>query len=296
MTWLVFALLAACIWTVVNVVDKYVIGHEFRDPVVAIVLKSYVTFLVFACASAFSGSDIAIGGRFILPSMLAGACVSACIYFYYSSLRNGDMSKVVPLFSAAPLFTLLLGAVFLGERFAPLTYAGIILIVLGAVTISARHLRHHITFDRAALFALGVAATSSIRSVLVKAPADETTIWPLLFWIGLGSAITATPMLIAHFGHIKIHSKKRFRAGLEHLVIVDLFDALGFLCLMIAIGLGPVSLVIAILHTKPLLVFTIAVMLSVFKPKFLHERLTPRILAKKMIGTLLIVGGALLVI
>jgi uncharacterized membrane protein len=296
MTWLAFTLLAAFIWTVVNIVDKHVIGHEFRDPVVAIVLKSYVAFIVFACASALSGADIAVGGRLILPSMLAGACVSACIYFYYSSLRKGDVSKVVPIFSTAPLFTLILGAVFLGERFPTLTYAGIGLIVLGAVTISAKHLRHHVTFDRAALFALGVAATSSVRSVLVKAPADEATIWPLLFWIGLGSAITATPMLIAHFGHIKIHSKKRFRAGFEHLVIVDLFDALGFLCLMIAIGLGPVSLVIAILHTKPLLIFVLATTLSVFKPKFLHDRLTPRILAKKMVGTLLVVGGALLVI
>jgi uncharacterized membrane protein len=77
MTWLAFTLLAAFIWTVVNIVDKHVIGHEFRDPVVAIVLKSYVAFIVFACASALSGADIAVGGRLILPSMLAGACVSA---------------------------------------------------------------------------------------------------------------------------------------------------------------------------------------------------------------------------
>jgi uncharacterized membrane protein len=296
MSWIIFTLLAGFIWTIVNILDKHIIGHECRDPIVAIVIKSYTLFAVFAIASFLSGSDIMIPGPFIWISLLAGVFLSAGIYFYYSAIRKADLSKVVPVFSTAPLFTLILGALFLGERFELLTYLGIAFIVIGAITISARHLRHHLTFDRAALLALGVAAASAIRAVLVKYPAEQVTIWPLLFWIGLGSVIVATPLLIEHYGHIKIHSKKRFLHGVEHLIYTDVLDAIGFLCLMIAIGMGPVSLVTAILHTKPLMVFVMATVLSVFWPKFLHERMTRRIMAKRIVGTLLIVGGALLVI
>lgn len=296
MTWIFFTLLAGFIWTVVNIFDKHIIGHECRDPIVAIVVKSYTLFTVFAIAAFLSGASIAIPEPLVWISLITGAVLSTGIYFYYASIRRADVSKVVPIFSTAPLFTLLLGAVFLGERFTLLIYIGIALIVIGAITISAKHLRHHITFDRAALLALCVAGTSAIRSVLIKYQTDQVTIWPLLFWIGLGCMIVATPLLIEHWSHIKIHSKKHFQHGVKYLIITDIFDALGCLSLMIAISLGPVSLVTAILHTKPLIVFVTATVLSVFWPKFLHERMTPRILAKKIVGTLLIVGGALLVI
>lgn len=296
MSWIFLALLSGFIWTVVNIIDKHIIGHECRDPIVAIVIKSYTLFSVFAIITFLSGADIMISGPLIWITLVAGATLSAGIYFYYSSIRKADISKVVPIFSTAPIFTVILGALFLGERFELLTYFGVAFIVIGAITISTKHLRHHITFDRAALLALGVAVVGAIRSVLVKYTADITTIWPLLFWIGLGSAIVATPILIEHYGHIKIHSKKRFRMGIKHLILVDILDASAYLVFYIAISLGPVSLVTAILHTKPLMVFVSATVLSIFLPKFLHERMTPRILTKRIVGTLLIVGGALLVI
>jgi drug/metabolite transporter (DMT)-like permease len=237
-----------------------------------------------------------VGSIFIWTSIIAGALLSATFYFYYASIRASDVSTVVPVFSTAPLFTLLFGFLFLGERFGLSAYIGIACIVLGAVTISAKHLRRHLTFDRAALLAFGVAIASAARSALIKYPAEQTTIWPLLFWIGLGSALAATPIFIWHYGHINIHSKRRFRIGMEHLLIIDLFDALALLSLMIAIGLGPVSLVTAILHTKPLIIFVTATVLSVFFPRYLHERITTRILSKKIAGTLLIIMGAMLIV
>ncbi len=296
MSWIAFTLLGGGIWTVVNIIDKHIIGHEFRDPILAIVTKSYVIFTVFLGATLISGSPIMLGWDAVIPSFLAGAFSSLGIFCYYTSLRKGEVSKVVPIFSTAPLFTLALGAVFLGERFTSLTYLGIALIVIGAITISAKRVRHHLSLDKVAAYAIGVAAITSVRSILVKVATEGGTIWPVLFWIGLGSALTITPVLIIHFSHIKVRSKKRFRLGLEHLIVLDFFDALGFLCLMIAVGLGPVSLVTAILHTKPLMVFVLATILGIFFPKYLKEKFTPRILAQKIVGTLLIVGGALLVI
>lgn len=295
MSWLLFTLLAGILWTIVNVVDKHIIGHEFRDPILAIVLKSFVIFVVFTCTTLIVGQPVMIGRTLIILGIVIGILVSAGVYFYYGSLNKGDVSKVVPIFSTAPLFTLLLGAIFLGERFAIPTYFGIILIVFGAITISAKHMKHRFALETATLFAAGVAVTSAVRSMLVKMATQEVTIWQILFWIGIGMLLVAIPMFIWHYHHIKIQSKKRFRHAVEHLLVVDFFDALGFLFLMIAISLGPVSLVTAILHTKPLLVFIIATTLSVFFPSYLHERMTASVLAQKVAGTLLIVGGALLV-
>lgn len=38
MLWITFALLAALAWAIVGILDKYVITHELKDPILATVM------------------------------------------------------------------------------------------------------------------------------------------------------------------------------------------------------------------------------------------------------------------
>lgn len=329
MSWIIFTLLTAVIWSFVNIVDKHVIGHEFRDPIVATVLKNAVMFAVLTLATIIAGQGVNTNPLDIILLMIAGALVSSIVYYYYRSLSSSDVSNVVPVFSTRALFTLVLGAAFLGERFETLTYAGIFLLVLGAVMISVKsNGNKRFTLNVAIGSALLVAVFAAIRSVLVKFVVEVQPVWPFLFWIGLGMALTTVPILMSHHRHVKAQMKKRLEAdirppvlqrfailiskvkllfhakkpiltpaqvGIEHLVVNDVFDSLGYLSLLIAISLGPVTLVNAVLETRPLMVFILATLLSVFYPSYLKEELTVQALAKKFVGTLLVIGGVILV-
>jgi uncharacterized membrane protein len=158
------------------------------------------------------------------------------------------------------------------------------------------HKDRRFKLNHAALLAVGVAFFSSIRSTLVKEPANEITIWPMLFWIGLGCAVTSAPFLIIHYARIESFHERLARKGIRHFIIGDVLDALGSLCLFIAIGLGPVSLVAAIVHAKAFIVFLVALIGSAFFPSLVSEPLSRNILAKKALGTLVIVFGVLMIL
>ncbi len=296
MSWIFFAFAAGILWTIVNIIDKYIIGHEYHDAVVATVVKSLIAFIIFSAASFFSGMDLELPLASITIAMISGAALSIAILFYYKSLQTGDISTVTPIFATTPLFVLLIGSIFLGERFHFSAYVGVISIAIGAAIMGMERKDHHFKLNAAVLLAVGVAFFSSIRTVLIKGPADEFTIWPLLFWIGLGSAIASLPLLVIHYPRIESFHERLARKGIKHLLVGDVLDALGTLCLFIAIGLGPVSLVSAIVHAKAFIIFLVALIGSAFFPSLITEPLSRQVLAKKALGTLVIVFGVLMIL
>jgi uncharacterized membrane protein len=296
MTWAIFALIAGVLWSIVSIFEKHIIGHEYHDPIAATVIKSYVIFALFSCGSFFAGKGITNDLSLIFTSLLGGIALSIAIFFYYKSLVGGDISRVVPVFSTAPFFTLILAGIFLHEQFAMIAYAGVFAIAAGSMIMGMEESQRNIKIDHAVLMALGVAFFSSLRTVLMKNPVDAVSVWPLLFWIGLGGLAFATPMLIVHYHRIEAYNEKQARRGLSHFVVADIMDALGHLSLFIAIGLGSVSLVTAILHTKSLIIFIAASIVGAIWPNFINEKISRPILAKKAAGTALIIFGALLIV
>lgn len=290
-TWIVFALIAALAWTIVNLADKYIIGHECRDPLIATATLSVINLAVFSGAALFSNTPILGKPTLIFFGLIIGALVTGTNYLYYQSLSNGDVSKAVPIFSTTPLFTLLLSAVFLNETLGVSGYVGVFLITIGAITISMKYGNHRLRMEPAILFAIGVAAASALRAVLFKGASIHGSLWELLFWIGLGAFITAIPLILLHIQEFNRFKENLFRKGFEHFLLVDTGNSLGFIALFIALASGPATLVTAILHVKPLLVFLLALFIDARWPSFLQEKMTKQIVLQKTIGTILIIVG-----
>lgn len=296
MTWAFFALLAGVLWSFVSIFEKHIIGHEYHDPIAATVIKTYVIFAIFSCGSFFAGKDITSDLTLIIPSVLSGTILSVAVYFYYKSLVDGDVSRVVPVFSTAPIFTLFFSAIFLNEHLSVLDYVAIFSIAAGSMVMGMEQTKKKLKIDHAVLMALAVAFFSSIRTVVMKIPVDTVSVWPLLFWVGIGGLLFATPLLVLHYKRIEAYNERQARRGIGHFVLADILDAFGHLSLFIAIGLGSVSLVMAILHTKALIIFLVASVVAAIWPNFISETITKSILAKKAVGTALIILGALMIV
>jgi len=295
MHWIFFVVLAILLWTMVGFIDKHMIGLQKHDPISATVLKSFILFTIFTSASLIAHKGITLNPHLVAWSIAAGVFTTFSIFLYYHSLLLADVTDVIPIFSVAPIFTLFLGAVFLNEKFPWPIYIGITAISVGAMLLGVKAKERRWTLSMATVLALGVALFSAMRSIAVKNPVGSATVWPLLFWIGFGALASATPMLILYFARIKRYQIVQERIGMEQFVLADVFDGLGNLAFVLALSLGPASLVAAIASISPLLTFFAAILFGMLLPSFVHEDLSRASMIKKMLSIFFIMCGTLII-
>ena len=71
---------------------------------------------------------MALGGSGLIAGVLG-------MFTYFSLLKGGEASKIVPLTAAYPLVTALLSLVILGEKLSPLRLLGIFFTILGLIIL-----------------------------------------------------------------------------------------------------------------------------------------------------------------
>ena len=75
--------------------------------------------------------------------VLAGAALAVGVFFYYFALAEGRISIIVPLTATNPVVSALLGYMLLGERPTLAQWAGITLIIAGALLLLSGPMRSH---------------------------------------------------------------------------------------------------------------------------------------------------------
>ena len=92
MIWIFYSLLAAFLWAIVNVTDKYTMSKLVDSPLVPILILSTVGLFVAVVVFYFHGFT-----PFTLPNLvlafLAGLFYVLTMLFYYLSLEIEDVSR-----------------------------------------------------------------------------------------------------------------------------------------------------------------------------------------------------------
>ncbi|MGE5483959.1 MAG: EamA family transporter [Ignavibacteriales bacterium] len=137
MDYFTYALIGLVFWGIAPVFGKA--GLVSLEPQVALAARSVV-----AAATAVVWAAVT-GGIRSLPAapvrslgFIAGEAVCASVLghlFYFKALKVGEASRVSPIMSSAPLLTLILAALLLGERLTAAKAAGAALIVAGIVLL-----------------------------------------------------------------------------------------------------------------------------------------------------------------
>ena len=132
--WLVFALLSSVFAALTSILAKA--GLHNVDSTLATALRTIVVlamswFMVFVSGKQSGIGEIsAKSWIFIILSGLATGCSWLC-YFY--ALKNGEVSKVVPIDKLSIVITIILAAVFLNESITLKSAAGCALIAVGTI-------------------------------------------------------------------------------------------------------------------------------------------------------------------
>lgn len=301
--WLQITVLTAAIYAFISLLDKVVSDTVLPDPAAAMALNGLPRFLTFMIIGAVGGNLFleSIDGMWarrqvVWAGIAVGALYAIAMIVWYRGIAETDVSTFVPLFATRTIFTTALAFLFLSEAFSWLVYVGILLIVVGAIVISieepADGLSSIAVESRdAVLLSLLTAVMFAIIYTSLDGLTIDAQIWSILFWIGVGGMVLSLDFAV-------LRREELFELGSRSqaaLVANGGLSAVAFFTFTVAVSLGPVSLVAAIINLDAVFVFLGAVALSQVFPGKIDEETDPATLLQKGTATVLIIGGGVLI-
>jgi uncharacterized membrane protein len=294
--WLILSVLASMLWGIGTIIDKYILTKHLQDPIsyqllyVATELPVLLLLLLFTNVS-FALPWFALG-------IIAGLSHYLGLFLYFKAMMIEEASRVISLFYIGPVFTLILAAILLKENLTSSMYVGVLLLVLGAISISYKKIEGKGTVISPALGLLLLCSfILSVYEVLTKYVLGSFDLTSFLFWEFVGFVIVAfltfTSPRIRHnfFTGVKGMSRPvlfwRFANTYMSLAALILYFA--------AMSIGLASLVSGATSFEPFFVLVFALFFSFFVPRVLKEDIGRRALAVKALAVALIVAGAWLI-
>ena len=131
----VYLLLAILFWGVAPIFGK--LGLEEVNPLTAISIRSFGISLILLAITVFTGQwqglrelDTRSAGLVLAEGVCAGLLGH---FAYYYALKGGEVTETILLSRAAPIMTVFLSYILLGERLTSVQLGGMTLILVGSI-------------------------------------------------------------------------------------------------------------------------------------------------------------------
>ena len=128
-----WAVMAACVWGVAPLVEKT--GLKNTAPMVGLFFRSLgvAVGLVFLGLFVVKPQEIRTVEWRSALLLMAGGFIASIVgqTFFYTGLKTGEISRMVPISGSYPFIAFILGVLIMGESVTALKVAGSLLIVLG---------------------------------------------------------------------------------------------------------------------------------------------------------------------
>jgi uncharacterized membrane protein len=195
-----------------------------------------------------------------------------------NSLRKGEVSRIIPIVSTAPIFVALLAIPLLGATLNYWQWLAVIMTVAGAVLISLQfgHRGGKTKLQKSFFILLVAALMGATGSIGFKYGLEQISFWNVFGISGLciGTIVLAYALRKTNLEELKNLPQRTQKIGL--VTIDQLVGITSAIIAFKAMGLGPVSLVNAILNIRPVFVFIFSLVLSRFLPNIVNEPLQRR--------------------
>jgi uncharacterized membrane protein len=284
--WIFWALISAILVASRRPFEKKIINelHHFTYGF----LMQCVSLPILAAIVILNGkllNPFNLSARFWLPVIIVSVGFYPLnMYLYKHAIKEGELSKVLPLQSLWPVFTLLLAWLTIGEVPSVIAAVGVILTVLGiyALGLKTRRLHHPLQpfrEDKSSRAMLAGVLVVTLVSILDKTAIQASN--PLFY-----SLVSTLGAMLTLFVAMTI-SRQKITASLRPLAkqmsIIGTLQGSTYTTYLLAVATGPVAYVSAIRSTNIL-------MGSVLGIVIFNEKLT----RPKIISFLLIISGAVL--
>ncbi len=295
MTWLFISLTSAAFMGLVGISDKIVIHRYAKTPLTLLLLISITQTTVGIVLLFFGGIPNEANLLTSTSAFGSGVFHGFAGFFLIKTLFSREVSRTIPVTQSAPIFTALLAFFILGETISLIQYGGITIAVLGSalITLSTNDDTHGVFLHKSFYSLMFSAFLFGTGIVIGKMALEEL---PVLYTHGLRTLATALIFLCfalraEPWADVKSLFSKRSPALLL-VAINDFITAqVGLIMLLLALSLGPASLVASVTGTRAL--FTVIYSMSITKvwPGALGEDISRGSILIKLFSTVLIVAG-----
>jgi drug/metabolite transporter (DMT)-like permease len=293
MSYITLALAAYALFALTNVLDKVVLGPRGVNPsgyLLMSVLWSPLALLLLPFADLEPPGAARLAG-----ALLAGACFFLTLVAYFRAAEREEITRVAPLWQLAPIFVWILAYLMLDERLSRTGASAFALLIFGGLLLAARRPRDLLVPSSAMLLMIPATALWAAHNVLASSVLRGYDPLAAYVLIRAGMVGAAAVALAAPGERRALRSVLRAPAGTHALIAVTVMLSIGgFVLIMHALKLGPVSLVSALAGTGGLFVLVFAAVLARARPGLLEEVTSPGILLQKLAGTLCLAGGVAL--
>ena len=297
--WLFFAFSGPILWATSTHIDKYLVEKYFKnsDTAVLMVFTACIGLLMLPFIWFFDPSVISLPLLSILVMIVSGILYMGAMLFYLQAIQSAEASVIAPLFQTSILFTFILGYLVLGETISWINALGVLIIIIGVLTLSlGKGFHFHAVRLKTILLMLLCTFILALSSVVFKFFAVQEQFWGTTFWTYVGEALFGIAILLIP------HYWKQFRLLLKHntkaLLGVNAANELinlgGGLGARFASLFAPVVLISVISSTTTLFTFLIGILLTIFLPKIAREDISRKNLIRKGAAAIIVVIGVIL--
>jgi len=297
MLWVVYSFLAALFWATASTLDKYILSKWVKNPIVSTMIFGIIGLIASILIYFVKGySEISSMNLFL--AFVGGLTYVIATILYFEAVKIEEISRISALAYFSQLFVTIFAAVFLREVFTSTIYAGILLILAGAILISSKDIAKITKIRPSKAFWLMMLSSAMIAvvAILTKYLLEYADFWTVFSYTrGIGTFIALIPVFYFKYPELKALAKEHGKKAVGAISISGIFTMLGSLVITIAASTGPVTLVNAISMTRPFFVLLFATVLSIFYPKILREELGKSAIILKVAAIILMFIGAILV-
>ena len=294
--WIFFAFLGPILWAASTHIDKYLVERYFKnsDTAVLMVFTALIGLIMLPFIWFFYPATLSLPLTSVLVMIASGALYMGSMLFYLRAIQSSEASIIAPMFQTSVLFTFALGYLILGETISWGNAFGVLLIIIGVLSLSFdTSFRFH-KFKLQILFLMLLCTfVLALSSVVFKFFAVNEKFWPTTFWVYVGEAFFGVGILLIskyrrQFMDLLKNNTKALLAVNGANELINLGGSLGvrFASLFV-----PVVVVSAISSTTTLFVFLFGILLTVFLPRIARENISKADLIQKGIAAVLVAVG-----
>ena len=293
MNWTNTAILAAALLGIVNIFDSHLLTKRFTGLrefllIVAVIQIIYAFIVYFLFPLPQNTGPVPI-----LAAVGSGLIRSMAVYIMLYNLKREEVSQVIPVVYAYPIFVAIIAEFFLGETLNFTGWLAIIIVVAGSVMVSMnRTPSGDSTIRINLLLKLFLASLLfAVAEVTGKYALNYISSWNM-YWL-TSFCMTGVFFIISTRTDVvrNIITMKNRTSTLVLTLINETLAPVGLALSLSALKKGPVSLVSTIVGTRPMFVLLFAFILSRVAPSFLQLDTGKTIVVLRIIATAMIVGG-----
>ena len=306
MYWLVFAILAPIVYTIVNFTDKFVVAKAIPDarsvPIFLAIVHGVISLLLWM----LNGFPV-LAFDVALPLMATGALVIIGTFMLFRALIVAETSKIVMWTQMLPVVVLIMSLLVLNEQLNLMQIIGFFIIFFATVGLSFEPNSFRIT--PAFLFIMIAVVVWSASDILLKlilnhnptllgnsAELDISAFLNVIIYQSAGFAIGGLIVYLT-FPNIRHTFNHRMQIAPPYALAVLFVNETVFILRQflrsLAIALGPVALVSVLGGTRIFLGIVVGWLLTLFAPQIFEEDISREGLQRKFIFSCILFVGIL---